>query len=126
MRGIGLIFTADGARFQFDRPLNGFVATVQNALVNLGTKRGSDPWFPLRGTKLQQDGAQGRMINPAWAQQSADFASLHTTAFVRASGGSPALQRLSLTVMQLAEQRVTFRVAAESETGETVRSMATL
>lgn len=125
MRGIGLVFTAYGAYFQFKRRVQGFPATVQNALVNIATNRGSDPCFPERGTNLQRDGVRGRMFSSASAQQSADFASLHTTAFSRMSGGD-ALQRFQLRVRGLKGDRVSMEIAAEGPNGETVGNIVAL
>lgn len=125
MRGIGLIFTSNGAYFQFDRRVEGFGATVQNALVNLGTRSRSDPCYPERGTRLGEAGARGEMISPALAQQAADFAALHTTAFSRASGGDP-LQRLTLKVVSLQDSRLTMRIAAEGANGETIGNLVSL
>lgn len=125
MRGIGLVFTTHGAYFQFKRIVKDFPATVQNALVNLSTRQGSDPCFPERGTNLQLDGARGRMINPASAQQSADFAALHTTAFSRMAGGDP-LQRFQLKVRGLQGDRVSMEIAAEGPNGETMGNIVSL
>lgn len=125
MNGIGLIFTSAGAYFQFDRRISGFPATVQNALVNVATRKGSDPCFSERGTDLQLDGVRGRMVNPSSAQQSADFAALHTTAFSRMSGGD-ALQRFHLKVQGLAGSRVMLEIAAEGANGDTVGNTVSL
>lgn len=104
-----------------DRETIDFSATVQNAIVNLGTRLGSDPIYPERGTNLFNDALGGRMVNEAWANHSANFAALRTLAFIQNTGdptSQHAMAELRLAATSVKNQTVTFRVAARSVSGE--------
>ncbi len=80
MTGIALDFTGELPELGTGK-VAGFAATVQNALVNLGTGQGSDPLFPERGTTLQQDAVEGKLIDLNSAQHSSNFAAVDTLSF---------------------------------------------
>ncbi len=70
--------------------VSGFQCVVQNALVNIGTRQGTDPVYDTRGTNLQKDAAYGRLIDLNSAQHSSNFAALDTLSFSRdTEGGDP-------------------------------------
>lgn len=113
MRGIKVNFSAGGASFDFSKPVKDFDVTVQNALVNVGTALGSDPYFEERGTDLLLDGVQGRMVNAAWANHAANFAALKTLVFIQSQDSASDPYRLS-----------NFRLQALRFTGQTVELRA--
>lgn len=82
MTGIAIDFTGELPTFGTGK-VSGFAASVQNALVNIGTAQGSDPVFPDRGTDLQKDAVEGRLIDLNAAQHSSNFAAVDTLAFLR-------------------------------------------
>lgn len=128
MNGVPIKFTAQGPSLDFSRRVAGFAATVQNALVNCGTRLGSDLVYPTKGTTLQTDGAKGAMSNLVWAQQRADFAALRTLAFVRQMETSPIhrIQKFQLKVTSLRRDRVGLRATAVSDSGEKSEMLSVL
>lgn len=82
MNGVALDFTGDMPRFGTGR-VEGFGATVQNALVNIGTGQGTDPVYPERGTTLQRDAVDGKLIDLNSAQHASNFAAVDTLAFTK-------------------------------------------
>jgi len=127
MRGSKINFSEGGPVFDFSGPLIDFDCTVQNALVNVGTDNGSDIYFLDRGTDLKKDGAQGRMINPAWTTQSANFAALRTLSFTQQTElqNNPfKLQSLTLRCRQIAEQAVVIEAQAVCIDGTVVGVIA--
>jgi hypothetical protein len=127
MRGIKLNFNAGGPTFDFTAPAIDFGCTVQNALVNVGTDQGSDPFFTDRGTNLKKDGARGLMVNSAWATHSANFAALRTLSFIQQTElqSNPfKLQSFILRCQQVANQSVALEVQATSTDGTIVGIIA--
>jgi len=129
MRGILINFDAGGPRFNFDAPVKDFEATVQNALVNVGTNRGSDGLFEDRGTDLKIDGAQGRMATQIWANHSANFAALRTLSFSQQNddpNNAWKLQSFTLRCEKLVQTTAVLAVEAVSEGGTTIGGIANI
>jgi hypothetical protein len=129
MIGLSISFGDDGPKFNFGECVRDFDATVQNALVNVGTRRGSDPLFTDRGTDLVLDAARGRMINLTWANQVSNFAALKTLAFMQSvdtESSSSKLQDFKLQSVALNDQRVDLLVQAVSNSGEVRGSVVTI
>lgn len=129
MRGIRINFGAAGPRFDFSETVRDFEATVQNALVNVGTDLGSDPVFLDRGTDLKVDGAQGRMATRIWANHSSNFAALRTLAFLQQndqSTNSWKLQSFTLQCQTLINTTAVLNVQAISEGGTVVGGLANI
>lgn len=127
MIGIGIKFQDSGGVFDYQTPVVEFAATVQNAMVNLGTRQGSDPIYPDRGTRLWEDAVRGRMVNLAWANHSANFAALHTLAFIQnteAASNANRLSDLRLLATEVKDQRLVLQVGARSAWGEQVGAVA--
>ena len=124
MRSIPIEFGDAGARFNLDLPvLADFDTTVQNALVNLGTRMGSDWIYSDRGTDLQAQGARGQMLDPQWATHSANFAALETVAFSRSTAQTTdeaRLQQMNLQVAYLRADTLGLAVQRISDQGEIV------
>lgn len=129
MRGMRIEFGPDGPRFDTNTRVQGFAATVQNALVNIGTDRGSDPLFPDRGTDLKLDGVRGRMSTNIWAKSSGNFAALRTLSFLQQTETATndyKLQTLDLDVKTFMPPFVELNVQAMSGSGQTVGVDVTL
>lgn len=129
MNGIRLNFGEAGPEFDFETPVKDFDATVQNALVNTGTDRGSDFVFVERGTDLKIDGAQGRMATQIWANHSAAFAALRTLSFAQQNdheNNTFRLQSYTLRCVALEQDRLVLQVTAVSEGGTVIGGAATL
>lgn len=129
MNGIRLNFGEDGPRFDFSRPVRDFDSTVQCALVNVGTSKGSDPVFVDRGTDLKIDGAQGRMATEIWSNHSANFAALRTLSFVQQNdmeSNSWKLQEFTLRCEKLVLDTAVLAVQAVSSNGTVVGGLANI
>lgn len=129
MRGIRINFAESGAVFDLTSYTKDFDCTIQNALVNVGTDRNSDPWFAERGTDLRIDGAHGRMATAAWANQSANFAALRTLSFsqnTEVDNNFFKLQKFTLRCQTIKLDTVELFVRAVSTTGQAVGGLATV
>lgn len=129
MRGILINFGPDGPKFNFDVVVKDFEATVQNALVNVGTDRGSDGLFSGRGTDLKIDGAQGRMATKIWANHSANFAALRTLSFSQQNDDANntwKLQAFTLRCEKLVQTTAVLAVEAVSEGGTVIGGIANI
>jgi hypothetical protein len=82
VKGIAIDFTGSLPVFSTGQ-VDGFGSAVQNALVNIGTKQGSDVVFPDKGTTLQADAVAGKLVDLNSAQHSSNFAAVDTVAFSR-------------------------------------------
>jgi hypothetical protein len=130
MKSICIDFASlDGPKLDLTKITSGFAATVQCALVNVGTDRGSDPVFPERGTDLKIDGARGKMATRTWSTQTANFAALRTLTFVQ-QNDVPAnrwpLQKFVLRVDKQLHTSVDLSVEATAKDGTTVGGLATV
>ena len=129
MRGIRLDFSEAGPGFDLETPVRDFDATVQNALVNVGTDMGSDFVFATRGTNLRLDGAQGRMATEIWANHSANFASLRTLDFAQKNdhaNNEYKLQTFNMRCRGVEQDRLVLQVRAVSEGGTVIGGEATI
>lgn len=129
MRGIKILFQDGGPVFDLENPVKDFDATVQNALVNTGTRLNSDAVYPDRGTELMKDAAAGRMVNLTSANHMANFAALRTLAFIQKTEkqSNPfKLQDFKLRSRSLKDQHLELDVKATSVTGEVRGSVAEL
>jgi hypothetical protein len=123
MLGVRLNFYGAAPVFDFATPVVNFDATVQNAMVNLGTDLGSDPIFKDRGTYLLQDAVKGRMVNLQWANHTANFAAMRTTAFCKAydtANNLYGLQSLNLSASTFNTYRLRFDLTATCVDGTVV------
>lgn len=129
MRSVRIDFTGEKPRLDFDYVVAGFLATVQNSLVNLGTELGSDRLYPSRGTNLLQDAVSGKMINQRTAEHSANFAALKTLTFIQETGDQESDNRLQ-SLQARANLRSGFRVEvgirATSAGGQTIGELANI
>ena len=50
MRGLRVNFSEEGASIDFNDSVKDFYSTVQNAVVNIGTKKETDKIFTSKGT----------------------------------------------------------------------------
>lgn len=129
MNGVKINFTVAAPVFDFSAPVSGFNGTVQNVMVNLGTRLGSDKLYSGRGTYLAEDAAQGRMVNLQWANNSANFAALRTLVFSQntaAPGDPDGLQALTLAASVYNISNLNLRLSAVCIDGSTVGTAATL
>jgi hypothetical protein len=129
VKGIRINFDEQGPRFDLEEPVSGFDATVQNALVNTGTDRGSDRLFEDRGTDLKRDSADGKMATLAWANHTSNFAALRTLAFLQQHDQATnawKLQAFELRCLEMDLTTVILNVTAVSDTGLVVGGLANI
>ena len=128
MRGIILDFTQAKPVFDFSAPLIDFDTTVQNAMVNLTTRQGSDQLYADAGTNIQIDAARGQMINTVWANHSSNFAALAVLNFSQKTElqANPfKMQNFQLICLDLNGQSADFSITATSVNNEVVGSQVT-
>jgi len=140
MRALSIIFGPNGPVFDLAnlavQPLGNyqalildFATTIQNALVTLGTKRGSDPLYPDRGTTLQLDGMNGAMVNAVWTNHTANFAALLVLNFSQKTDiqSNPfKMQTFALTSIDLEDQSVLLNIYTTCVNGTTVGQQITM
>jgi hypothetical protein len=107
MKSLAISFGPTGASLDFDRSVSEFSATIQAALVNIGTNRGSDDAYPQRGTTLLRDAVSGRLVSEQAAQHAVNFAAVDTLFFVRAHEPVDGGEKISEIVTEPIIQDVT-------------------
>jgi hypothetical protein len=60
-----------------------FDATVQNALVNIGTRQGTDRIYPSKGTNILKRAVEGKIVGLNVANHEAQLAAINTLFFSR-------------------------------------------
>lgn len=85
MKGLKISFEAQGASLVLDQTVADADCEIQNALVNVGTARGSDPMYPLRGTNMLKEATSGAVVDLDSARHVANFAALYTFDFIRST-----------------------------------------
>jgi hypothetical protein len=85
MKGLAIVFEADGATLSSTASVSGFATIAQNGLVNIATIKGSDALYPKRGTALYSGGVAGKIPTYSLAYHAANFAALDTTSFIRST-----------------------------------------
>ena len=122
--GIKIDFTAEGGVIDFGQRVTGFSAQGQNALVNVGTRLGSDVVVPQKGTTLEERAMLRNSFDPVWAINTANFAALRTRSFMVRSDRdaetlSTIVDRLQLRPSTYANQRFTVLVEMSNDNGDT-------
>ena len=100
MKSLRLIFNPDGIAFDLARPLNDFDCTVQNGLVDMAVRRGTDKLFPDKGTDLLKTALSGALVDLNAANHASTFAALAVLAFSRASEYPDATEVLAKVTVQ--------------------------
>jgi len=121
MTGVLIDFSGDRPGFG-TASVSGFQAVVQNAMVNIGTRQGTDPVFPDRGTNLQLDAATGRLIDLNSAAHSSNFAALDTMTFSRTTddGDQNGLSQVVLAPAQFSGGSLSLEAKFQSIDGKSV------
>lgn len=121
MNGTRLTFEEGGPAFDFSGVATGLEATLQNALVNIGTQLGSDPVYPERGTDLVRDGARGRLMTSMWATHSVNFATMQTLSFLQNTdrrNNPTRLKTLRMQIEDFSAGAIKLRVQGTSADGQ--------
>ena len=124
MRGLKLDFTTPGGcAVQVDKFREGLGATVQNAMVNLGTDRGTDITLSRKGTNLLKTAVSSGLPSRNLAQHIANFAAVDTLFFSRATDrvtDGDSLETITLLPDSISSQRVVFSAQFRSVDGREV------
>jgi len=121
MTGVLIDFSGDKPVFGSAK-VEAFQAIVQNAMVNIGTRQGTDPLYTDRGTNLQLDAAAGRLIDLNSAAHSSNFAALDTLAFSRATADNDpsGLSQVNLAPAQFSGGSLSLEAKFQSVDGQSV------
>lgn len=132
--------------FDFSTYVSGFKATVQNALMDTLTKRGSDTAHPERGTTFKEEAIEGSLTSEVELTHSANFAAENVRTFINnnldpifkegffVEGANamdsaaqldlgnlvPYISRYKLTPKELTYYGVTLNALFESSSGEVI------
>jgi|JI8StandDraft_1071087.scaffolds.fasta_scaffold385024_2 hypothetical protein len=83
MEGIKINFLNGEIHIEPTEKVTGFDATVQNALVNIGTRQGTDRTYPTKGTTILKSATEGKIVGLNVANHEAQIAALDTLFFSR-------------------------------------------
>jgi hypothetical protein len=83
MEGIKLNFLNGEIYIEPSEKVSGFDATVQNALVNIGTRNGTDKIYPDKGTTILKSAVEGKIVGLNVANQESQLAAVDTLFFSR-------------------------------------------
>jgi hypothetical protein len=121
MTGVAIDFSGDKPALGTDR-VQGFDAVVQNAMVNIATRQGTDPLYEERGTNLQLDASAGRLIDLNSAAHSSNFAALDTLAFSKATEADDpsGLSQVTLAPAQFSGGALSLEAKFQSIDGKSV------
>lgn len=127
MKGLKLdITTPGGCVVDPSGYVEGLGCTVQNAMVNLGTDRGTDRVLSDKGTDLLKTAVSSGLPSRNLAQHIANFASIDTLFFSRAADrvtDGDSLQGITLVPDTFSPQRVVFAARFRSVDGREVGSL---
>lgn len=131
MIGIALDFTTytKPTFITYDKIVNAFDTTVQNALVMLATTRGTCKAYPDMGTTLLLEGARGNLITRADSDVAGAFASNSVVTFSQLHDlptNSERLQILLLKSTSMVNQTLYLSAQAVSSSGTTRGTFANL
>ena len=124
MRGIRLdLSSGNGAKFDFSSEVAGFDTSVQNVLVAIGQKSGTDAIYEDKGNDLHDDSTAGGIVSPESLEVVLSELSSKLVNFMNNTDGDfvdERLSSLSLDVELWEGDRARFNVVASSSSGKTV------
>lgn len=121
MRGVHVDFIGGGAIINFNRSIEGFAATIQNAGVHIGQSKGSDITFPTKGNNLHTRGVQGDFTSMAHLSAGLGPVEAELLEFDEAQssmGEEDKLASVRLLVGEYTGDYVQLQLSAESNGGE--------
>lgn len=102
----------DEIDFDFSTYLSGFETTVQSALIDLGTKKGSNKYFPERGNDFEEEAASGFFVETVQLQHSANFMALDTKTFINQNIRN--IQMIAPSIIEDADAQAAFEAGTPS------------
>lgn len=83
MEGLKVNFLNGDIYIEPEAKVTDFDATVQNALANIGTRRGTDRIYPSKGTNILKSAVEGKIAGLNVANHEAQLAAINTLFFSR-------------------------------------------
>jgi hypothetical protein len=83
LEGLKVNFKEEGADIDFGSKTEDIESMTQNALINVGTKQGSDKFSPTKGTDFLDSVKSANVIDVTEAQHICNFVARDTLRFVR-------------------------------------------
>jgi hypothetical protein len=83
MEGIKVNFLNGEIYIEPNERITEFDATVQNALVNIGTRQGTDRTYPGKGTNVLKSAVEGKIVGLNVANHESQIAAVDTLFFSR-------------------------------------------
>jgi hypothetical protein len=83
MEGIKVNFLNGEIYIEPTEKVTGFDATIQNALANIGTRRGTDRIYPDKGTNILKRAVEGKIVGLNVANHESQLAAIDTLFFSR-------------------------------------------
>jgi len=110
-----------------DEVVDGFADTVQCALVNATTQRGTVEAFPAAGTDLLRQGALGLLLDLPMARHACNFAAAETAEFVNSHIDDPtvSIDQFNMQPVVLADGALQLELRLVSPAGVTYGSLLT-
>jgi len=130
MKGIKINFLETGAVIDFEKEVNGFEAVNQDALVNLGTQKGSDKSDKARGSSLEALTLKSSaIVSLQTAQHAVNIASAETSSYNYETDDyteTDKLLNIELKPTVLSLEGLKINAITLSETGKVIGTNATL
>ncbi len=123
MRGVKINFRAKGAKLEFNESVEGFLPTVQNAVVFTGQKVNSDHIRPEKGTDLLKNAVQGGLSNPGVFMQELAEIAIAAQLFSRDNDdeiNEHELENFQLELDEWFGDAARIKIGARSSTGEEI------
>jgi hypothetical protein len=83
MEGIKVNFLNGEIYIDPSDKITGFDATIQNALVNIGTRQSTDRIYPSKGTTILKNAVEGKIVGLNVSNHEAQLAAIETLFFSR-------------------------------------------
>jgi hypothetical protein len=122
MKGLKLTFGDVGISLELSESVEAVQCVVQNALVNIGTVKGTDNTFADKGTDLLINSVRNGIPSVNQAQHYANFAAIDTLFFSRETDlvtNDDSLQQVLMTPASLSRNNAQFDVQFETLDGRT-------
>jgi hypothetical protein len=129
MQGIKINFKATGAELAFNESVEGFMPTVQNAVVFTGQKKNTDVVRPEKGTNLLVDANRGGMITAGHFMQTLAETAIEARVFTVENDTEDnihVLEKFSLELDEWFLDGARIKIGAKSEAGEEITTEYTL
>lgn len=124
MRAIQLHFSGGGASLDFNNHIDGFTSTVQNALVFVGQKKGTDKIYPDKGTTLHNNAVSGGLVSPETLEVALNELSVEAQLFINETEeydyNDDTLASVDIELAAWEGDKARLNVLATSSKGETV------